>query len=164
MFFGGIGGYDANGYGEKDNGRIPMHGRGGFVVDIVLLEIAKLRWYVRYPVAACVLYASWWLLEASYPKIGLHAYWFPSIFAICAMIMIKEISPSLLLIAGSIWLWPSGFFDTPFAQMTFGILFRFAGSVVLFALGLFSGIVIYSRTQNTIAPEVKRRQELGYDK
>jgi hypothetical protein len=71
-------------------------------MEMLLLEIK--RWYIRYPVAACVLYAAWWVLKDMYPKVGLHAIYFPSIFAIIAMIMIKEISPSLLLIAGSIWL------------------------------------------------------------
>jgi len=116
-------------------------------VDFLLLEVAKLRWYIRYPAAACVLYATWWMLKYGLVAADGFEYVIPFIFAICAMIMIKEISPSLLLIAGSIWLWPSDFFDTPFAQMTFGILFQFAGSTVLFVLGAISGIVIYSKGQ-----------------
>ena len=31
----------------------------------------------------------------------------------------------------SIWIWPSNFFDIPFAQMTFKILFQFIGSIVI---------------------------------
>ena len=135
-------------------------------MDILLLEIAKLRWYIRYPAAVCTLYAAWWMLEALYPEMGLWAIWFPAIFAICAMIMVKEISPTIIFFACSVWLYPSGFFDMPFAQMTFGILFQFVGSIVLFVLGVVTAIVIYRIIQNeeTIPPEVKRRKELGYDK
>ena len=82
---------------------------------------------------------------------------------------------SLLLIVCSLWLWPSGFFDTPFAYMTFGIIFQFLGAIVCFLLGVFMGIktyagkqyAMYVKEKNTtppVSPEVKRRQELGYDK
>lgn len=82
---------------------------------------------------------------------------------------------SLSLIACSLWLWPSGFFDTPFAYMTFGIIFQFLGTIVIFSFGVFMGIkkyadkqyAMYVKEKNTTLPvssEVKRRQELGYDK
>jgi hypothetical protein len=110
-------------------------------MDYLLLEVAKLRWYIRYPAAACTLYASWWMLKES-------EYAIPSILFICAMIMIKEISPSLMLLAGSIWLWPSGFFNIPFAQMTFGILCQFLLSVVFFVLSPIAGLMMYIKRQH----------------
>ena len=137
-------------------------------MDFLLLKVAKLRWYIRYTVAVCTLYASWWMFKES-------TYAIPFIFFVFAMIMIKEISPSLLLIAASIWLWPTGFFDTPFAYMTFGIIFQFAGAIALFSLGIFMGVKMYTDYQYAmyvkeksatppVSPEAKRRQELGYDK
>ncbi len=109
-------------------------------MDSLLLEVAKLRWYIRYPVAVCTLYASWWMFKEA-------TYAIPFMLAICALIIIKEIGLSLLLIAGSIWLWPTGFFNVPFAQMTFGILCQFFFSVVLFASSVVAGLVMYSKLQ-----------------
>lgn len=137
-------------------------------MDYLMLKISKLRWYIRYPVAVCTLYASWWMFEES-------TYVIPFIFLVCAMIMTKEISPSLMLIVASVWLWPTGFFDKPFAYMTFGIIFQFIGTIVLFSLGIFMGVKMYTDYQYamyvneknetpTTSPEAKKRQELGYDK
>jgi hypothetical protein len=115
-------------------------------MDFLLLEIAKLRWYIRYPVAVCTLYASWWIFKES-TRVPPFTYVLPSIFALCGMIMIKEISPSLLLFASSIWMWPTGFFNVPFAQMTFGILCQSFFSVVFFASSVIAGLVMYSKLQ-----------------
>ncbi|GEM_PF-5102126 len=34
-------------------------------MDYLLLKISKLPWYIRYPVAVCTLYASWWMFNES---------------------------------------------------------------------------------------------------
>ena len=51
----------------------------------------------------------------------------------------------------SVWLWPSGFFDTPFAQMTFKILFQFAGSI---AMALWGVANLYNRLGPYIARKI----------
>ena len=91
--------------------------------------LLKAPWYIRYPIASCLLYVAWLCINKGLGFISIF-------FVIDALVVAYEISPSILLIAGSIWLWPSDFFDTPFSQMTFGILFQFAGSVVLFFIGI----------------------------
>ena len=56
----------------------------------------------------------------------------PAVFAICAAVITKEASPSLMLLCGAIWLWPDDFWSTPFAQLTFGMIFSALASGMMF--------------------------------
>ena len=117
-----------------------MNRQRGFI-DWALLHVAeKAHWYIRYPVAVCVLFAVWWLFQQ-------HLLFIPLILLVCAAALAKEVSPSLLLMVAATWVWPNGFFDIPFAQMTFGILCQFFLSVVLFVSSPIVGLVIYSKLQ-----------------
>jgi hypothetical protein len=129
------------------NGEEFMKYQRGFL-DWALLEIAeRTRWYIRYPVALCVLFAAWWLGQHIQPPDMFLLSWVWMILGGCAVFLAKEVSPSLLLMVAAMWVWPDGFFDIPFAQMTFGILCQFFFSVVLFASSPIVGLVIYSKLQ-----------------
>jgi len=41
-----------------------------------------------------------------------------------------------LFVLGAVAVWPSGFLDTPFAQMTIGMLLRVVGSVSIIVVGV----------------------------
>ena len=117
-----------------------MRCQHGFI-DSALLHIAKkARWFIRYPVAICVLYAVWWMIKQQ-------LIFLPLVFLTCATVLAKEVSPSILLIVAAIWIWPNDFFDIPFAQMTFGILSQFFLSVVLFIASPIVGLLIYTKLE-----------------
>ena len=118
--------------------------RGFF--DWALLKIAeKARWYIRYPVAVCVLFSAWWLFEYY------HFYAIPLILLGCAIALAKEVSPTLLLMLGAVWIWPTDFFDIPFAQMTFGILGQFILSCLLFVSSLIVGLRAYASRESPVS-------------
>ena len=112
-------------------------------IDSALLHIAKkARWFIRYPVAICVLYAAWWMIQR-------RLIFLPLFFLACAAALTKLVSPSILLIVAETWIWPSDFFDIPFAQMTFGIISKFFFSVVLFIASPIVGLLIYTKLEYT---------------
>lgn len=45
-----------------------------------------------------------------------------------------------LLMALSVWIYPSGFLDIPFVKMTFGTFFTFLGAAIIFLVGGFFAI------------------------
>ena len=125
-------------------GRTFVKHQRGFL-DWALLHVAeKARWYIRYPVAVCVLFAAWWLLQRD-------LFFIPLILLACAAVLGKEVSPTLLLMVAAMWVWPSGFLDIPFAQMTFGILGQFLLSCMLFVFSIIMGLRAYAAQQR--APE-----------
>ena len=121
----------------------------GFI-DALLLHIADTRrWFIRYPVAVCAVAASWWTLQHS-------AIAMPIIFLVCAAVLAKEVSPSLLLMAAAVWIWPTDFFGIPFAQMTFGKIGQFMLSCLLFVVSLASALLIYAAQQNALAGRTQK--------
>ena len=119
------------------------HQRG--FIDALLLHIADTRrWFIRYPVAVCALAASWWTLQHGAIAI-------PIIFLVCAAALAKEVSPSLLLLAAAVWIWPTDFFSIPFAQMTFGKIGQFLLSCLLFVASIASALLIYAAQQSAPA-------------
>lgn len=132
---------------------------GGFMkyqrgfLDWALLEIAKnARWYIRYPIAVFLLFAVWWLYEQNLQLFHDHPLltlpWI-LIWVGCAAALAKEVSPTLLLMLGSVWIWPTDFFDIPFAQMTFGILSQFILSCLIFVSSLITGLRAYISRQSS---------------
>lgn len=114
----------------------------GFL-DLALLRVAeKARWFIRYPVAILTLLAASWLFLHE------HFYAVPLILLACATALAKEVSPTAWLLFGAVWVWPSGFFEIPFSQMTFGILGQFLLSCLLVALAIFVGLRIYASYLN----------------
>jgi hypothetical protein len=127
-----------------------MKRQGGFIDGLMLHIAAKGSWRIRYPVAVCALGASWWLFEH-------HTVFIPIIFLVCAAALAKEVSPSLLLLAAAIWVWPSGFFSIPFAQMTFSTLGEFLLSCLLFVSSIAAGLLIYAALQRAPADGPEKR-------
>lgn len=116
----------------------------GFI-DYFLLRIAeKCSWRIRYPVAACVTWLSWWLFAHQLP-------FFATVFLICAVILAKEVSPSLLLLAAATWIWPKDLLSIPFGQMTFGLLGRGGMSVLLVIASVAVALWVYVAQQNAQA-------------
>lgn len=116
------------------------HQRGFF--DYALLHVAeKARWYIRYPVAVCILVAAWWLVQQ-------HLFVLSLILLVCAAALAKEVSPTVLLMVAAVWVWPSGFLDIPFSQMTFGNFGEFLLSCVLFIFSIITGLYAYVAQQN----------------
>jgi hypothetical protein len=136
----------------------------GFL-DWALLEIAKnTRWYIRYPIAVFLLFAVWWLYE-QHPQLvhenpWITLPWFLMWLGLAAALA-KEVSPTLLLMLVSVWIWPTDFFDIPFAQMTFGILSQFTLSCLIFVSSLITGLRTYISRQSRVnmdpGPEVSPR-------
>ena len=117
-----------------------MRCQHGFFDSALLLIAKKARWFIRYPVAICVLYAAWWMIKQQ-------LIFLPLVFLACAVVLTKEVSTSILLIVAAIWIWPNDFFDIPFAQMTFGILSQFFLSAVLFISSPIAGLLIYTKLE-----------------
>lgn len=112
-------------------------------MEILLLALGKFRWYVRYPAAALMLWASWHMFTVS------HSYMIPAVFTLCAAVITKEASPSLLLLAGSIWIYPEDFLSTHFAQMTFGMILAALASLLMFVATFVVAVVLYTKREYT---------------
>ena len=118
--------------------QLTIHHQNWIYMEYLLLAIGKFRWYVRYPAAALMLWAAWYMFSNP-PGI----YMIPAIFAICAAVITKEASPSLALFCGAIWLWPDDFLSTPLAQLTLGIIFSALASGLMFLGAPVVGFVLY---------------------
>ena len=110
-------------------------------METLLLAFGKFRWFVRYPAAALMFWASWHMFTVN------HYYMIPTIFAFCGVVITKEASPSLLLLVASVWLWPESFLNTPFAQMTFGIILSALASLLVFVAAPFVAMVLYNKRE-----------------
>lgn len=77
-----------------------------------IFSLDKYRLYIRYSAAVLAGWAGGRLFMVE------HVYLLATICAVCAAILAKEISPSLLLLAGSIWICPDDLWHTPLAQFT----------------------------------------------
>lgn len=77
-----------------------------------------------------------WKVDAVVVSIGKFLYKILKALAVLAL--------GLILILVAVEVWPSGFFDIPLSQMTFGRLFQFCASIALFVLGIVLTIAAFS--------------------
>ena len=120
------------------------HQRG--FIDLALLDIAEnARWYIRYPVAGCVLFVFWWMelhMQVLHDHPFLTQPWM-LLWVYCIALLAKEVWLPLLLLLAAVWIWPDDFLDIPFAQMTFGIFGQFFLSCLLVILAVIAGFISY---------------------
>lgn len=102
-----------------------------------VLALDKFRWHIRYPAA---ILAGW---TGGHLFMVEHVYVLSAICAVCAAILAKEISPSLLLLAGSIWICPDDLWHTPLAQFTLAMIVEAFASLLMLVAAPVVALALY---------------------
>lgn len=110
-------------------------------MEDLLLGLGKYRWYIRYPAAAFAVGSAWYLVTT------FHHFAIPVILLACAAVITIELSPTILLMAASVWLWPDDLLGTPLAQLTLGTLLTGLISVLIFIAAPLVGLVLHLHRQ-----------------